>query len=1433
MKLKRFFLARNARKDSISKKVFGGYIINLMLLVLISGASIWGVKQLKEWIESTEQVDRLLHKIYVARIQAKNFTLNSDTISAYQVDSLINEVSNALEEARIHRLNSKSRAELANVDNWVREFNRYWSLFIELKQRKSMAEERMDVLFQRIFFAARQPFPRLQNNSGDGQSDPYNDLLFQLIHLKDAEKRIWDFPQQVVSPDSVNAIFVRIRRLLPPDDVISPDSPARASLKQLSVNLSRYQVVMLELVGAIQELYNAQELMISSASSIQEAGERANYHQNRAMERWSLVSLYILAFIMVSATIVGFYMAFVFLSKVRKDEEAREIADKLLQENRTLLNDIINNSSALIYVKNLQGRYTLVNQPMEEFLGLEAHRIIGKHDYELFKFEFADVIQQTDKEVFLKGEAIQVEEFMPSNNGVKTFLSNKFPILDSSGKMVSLVCVSTDITPMRQALLELERSRENYRNIVSNVPGIVYHCQNDSRRSMLFISGGVEKLIGLGVDAFIVEGQSIMPFLDAEDVQKVRESLRQAILRQRPYEMEYRIRDLYGHRKWVYEKGLPVYDSDSTKVTLQGVIIDITAQKDAMAELMLRDRLLEGVSEAVKELIATPVLEEALGKALRIMGLGAGVDRAFVFRHARSSEPGKIVLSHMVEWDRALLEPVYRPNFQNYSYEEISTNWFYKLSDRKEVFVNSRNAERGEQYFLKSLNSASMMLIPIFVHERFWGFIGFGMGLRSGIWNESHKTLFKAFAVTLGIVIARNEGAIELRKAKEAAEAATKAKSDFLARMSHEIRTPLNAIIGWTHLGLEKFDIPGHSDYLKRIQSSSRSLLGIINDILDFSKIEAGHLEIEKIDFDLESVMQNLADIVLFRANEKGLELIFDYSPQVPLSLVGDPLRLEQILVNLVNNAIKFTEQGEVVVRIHVKSETDNQIELLFAISDTGIGLKEDQKNNLFKAFTQADVSITRKYGGTGLGLAICKRLTNLMGGEIWVESDYGKGSVFSFTIKAGKQQVQKKEQMRHAFESTGEHVVVADANNSASTSLQKMLSDFGYSVHRCLTANALWKELQKSEGQEPYRLLFLDSNVFEGKDLTGKKKLKEYHKYFEHLVCMATPFNEERIKSEWNGNGHPVLLNKPASYGLLFDCLMDALVGEMPGGEVVVSKKKVFRELLKQQRPLQVLVVDDTASNRSLAVELLDMASVKADVLPGGKEAIDMARSLNGTCPYDLILMDINMPEMDGYSTTRHLKQVKGWETVPVAAMTAEAFGDVETLCLQAGMVGMVAKPIDPEDLFRVIYHLIFGEVESTATDAYAETDNLVTYDFPELEGIVVQIGIRRMAGRTDLYKRLLKGFCHDYRHFGRHINELMEAEDQESVARLLHTLKGIVGTIEAPELYALAIETEEAYRQQQPGYEMLIKKLSNKVAALVDTLQKLPRFIRQEDAK
>ncbi|MDR2928958.1 MAG: response regulator [Cytophagaceae bacterium] len=1378
---------------SVGKRFFGSCILNLILLLTVAGVSIFGVHRLNGRICSSENVDNLLQNIYLARIETKSLTLNSQN-STTEIDTLIAKIRRSLFTAQSSQLNKGAETELINIENWLNRSIYLRNSFFKIRDQRDVSEKRMRQLFDTLFFSINRPMPRLQKSNR--QADPVHEFLYHLIALKDIENKIWNYPEEVVLPDTVNVIFAQISNLIPPESIVNPNTEAGEALRVLTANILNYRAALLELSDVIQNLYEAQQMLEQSSSNVQEAGERAGLYQSESLRRWSLRIVFLLTFITGFTTLLGMYMAYIFVLRISRDENKRETANRQLKENRQLLFDIINHNASNILVKDLSGRYTLVNKQLEEMLGANIENIIGKKESDFFTQKYADIIWRNDLDVITTGTPARTEETLPSGGDIKIFISDRFLIYNSEGEATSLVCISTDITPMRKALSELEKSRATYRNIVMNVPGIVYHCSNDARRTMIFISGGVEKLIGLDISAFIDEGQSIMPFIEADDVQNVRETIRQAVLRQHPFEIEYRIRDLSGNRKWVYEKGLPVYNKESTKITLQGVIIDITAQKEATSELMLRDRLLESCSEALRELIAVPDLSEALLKAMRLMGLGADVDKGFVFKHS-TNEQGQITLNHFAEWYRNSLEPVSRPDMQELLYHSISSSWYFRFCDGKDIIVSKqRSTELSEQTFLKAMGITSALLQPVFTHERLWGFIGFAIGKqeRADAWSESHKTIFKTIANTLGIVITRGESAFELRQAKEAAETATMAKSDFLARMSHEIRTPLNAIIGWTHLGMEKFDVPGQSNYLKRIQSSSRSLLGIINDILDYSKIEAGRLEVEHIDFDLDAVMQNLADIVLFRANEKGLSLIFDFALNVPFSLTGDPLRLGQILVNLVNNAIKFTEYGEVIVKVSVQSEANNRIKLLFSVSDTGIGLKEEQKSSLFESFAQADASITRRYGGSGLGLAICRNLTELMGGEIWVESEYGKGSTFAFTIEAGRQSVQKKDQMRNAFEETGDRVLIADANVSSSESLQKMLTDFGFAVTRCSKTKKLWKELERAANDVPYRLLFLDENIFQSKEFDEQKMLSKYFDSIEHVVCLATPFNEERLKREWNFPGHPVLLNKPANYSRLFDCLMDAMSGEPALYESKLKTRKLYCELLKQKRPLRALVVDDTASNRSLAIELLAMANVQTDVVQGGREAIELA-SHNDGYACDVVLMDINMPEMDGYTATRQLKKVKGWEYMPVIAMSAEAFNDIEPLCISAGMTAMVAKPIAPEDLFKTIHNTVFGKDFTNNMQAATETNGDDYSDFSEIEGINVRAGIKRMGGQPNLYKRLLKGFCHDYADFALQLTHMQNNNDHETLARTLHSLKGILGTIEATALYPASIELENIY--------------------------------------
>ena len=539
---------------------------------------------------------------------------------------------------------------------------------------------------------------------------------------------------------------------------------------------------------------------------------------------------------------------------------------------------------------------------------------------------------------------------------------------------------------------------------------------------------------------------------------------------------------------------------------------------------------------------------------------------------------------------------------------------------------------------------------------------------------------------------------------------------------------------------------------------------------------------------------------------------------------MGDTLRLEQVLVNLVNNAVKFTDKGHVIVKIRVKDSESEKTELLFEVQDTGIGLKEEQKNNLFKSFAQADVSTSRKYGGSGLGLAICKRITQMMGGEIWVESEYGKGSSFNFTVKMDRQLIQKKDQMRHAFEVAGDNTIVACNNMKTAISLKKMLSDFGFQVRRTCSFNTLSEWIGQINPDNPLWLLFIDWPMIEASSAEAAGQLEKFSDRFEHLIIMLSPFQEEDFRQQWSQNDLPhVIMHKPVNYSILFDALMDAMGGETPIPEEngSTNKKKSYRDALISQRPLKLLMVEDNDTNRQLTVELLEMANITTDVVTTGQEAIDLAREHQDNCPYDLVLMDIHMPGMNGYTATRRLKRIEGWKEVPVVAMTAEALGDVESQCLQAGMAGLVGKPIDPDDLFRVVYRLVFGE-EKDEDHSLSHSEKGREYKFPKIEGLDVQAGIRRMGGRSDLYSRLLKGFCHDYANIGERLKQMENNKDDEEAGRTLHSLKGIIGTMEATSLYELAKDTEKAFKEDSEKYPSLKKKLLKEVDRQIKQINK-----------
>ena len=914
-----------------------------------------------------------------------------------------------------------------------------------------------------------------------------------------------------------------------------------------------------------------------------------------------------------------------------------------------------------------------------------------------------------------------------------------------------------------QAIADVQASAHAHVVRLLNASPAVIYCRTVADNFQpTFVSEGITELFNVTPKEYFENPDLWRERVHPEDVSRI-EAWVDGIFEGDKQWIEYRYRRKDGSYCWVHDRQHVVRDEKGEPVEIVGSWTDITSRKEA---------------EEARE-TARSRLTLLLGAAPSVIySFAASGDFAPTFvsaniAHMLGYSPGQYLKD--ADFWRSHVHPDDLPEV-----EAKQAELFRKGVHLAEYRFRKKNGTycwvSDEQHLIRDKHGHPVEVV--------------------GSWSDidARKAAEQAFQAAQ----------LELEKATQAALEANEAKSVFLANMSHEIRTPMNAIIGLSHLALKTDLTPRQRDYVLKIKSSGQHLLGIINDILDFSKIEAGKLSIETIDFDLDKVLENVGNLMSEKASAKGLELIFEVAPDVSTHFRGDPLRLGQILINFCNNAVKFTEHGEVSVAVRVLEDNPDSQLVQFSVSDTGIGMTEAQIARLFQAFEQADASTTRKYGGTGLGLAISKQLTELMGGHVEVKSELGKGSIFTFTARLGKGTAIVRPRLLQS-DLRGRRVLIIDDNTHARAVLSNMLTNMTFIADEAASGEEAINMVRQAANQnQRYEIAFVDWQMpgMNGIE-TGKRIMQIPDLQLPPHLVMVTAYGREEVLKQAEESGFENVLIKPVTSSILFDTAVVALGADRERPEPVQAGPSFDIDRLRGAR---VLLVEDNEINQEVAIGQLEDAEAFVDLAENGEIALRMVKDND----YDVVLMDMQMPVMDGIEATRILRADPRHQTLPIIAMTANAMESDREVCLEAGMNDHIAKPIDPDQLFSVLLRWIRrtdgdGKIARPHTPARPAKTSEAELVIP---GIDVRSGLKRTGGHRERYETLLRKFAEQQLGATEAMRAALSAGDAATAERTAHSLKGAAGTLGAVALSEAAANAETAIKTGH-GVEAALKAL------------------------
>lgn len=1051
-----------------------------------------------------------------------------------------------------------------------------------------------------------------------------------------------------------------------------------------------------------------------------------------------------------------------------RDITERRSLEKKIQRREKRLESFFADAPAGLGILDDQLRIVQMNERLAQVAGHSPQECPGKTLREIVP-QLAPLIEPVLQKVLKDGEPIVNFEHtgeIPGTPGlVSNLVSSYFPIpaLEGEENNVAVICV--DVTDRVQAERALQESRDRMDSILSSMRDIVWSISPEDHH-ILYLNAAAEAIYGHKISEFYENPFLFLEIVHPDDRQNVID-LFHALPETGSGDMEFRIVHPNGKIRWLHDRSRAIRNSEGAVVRLDGICTDITDRRN---------------------------MEEGLKLYREVF--------------ARSNEAVAILDSehHFLEQNQA------HRDLLGYSDEELRKADTQEINSEEDSHqIRKLRKDQGSFRTETQFRTRSGEVLDVELS-------GFSITSKTGkvIW---HVGLIRDISL-------RKRTELERQRAREAAEAANRTKSEFLANMSHEIRTPLNGVLGMTDLALNTDLTEEQREYLTMVKTSGETLLTVINDILDFSKIEAGRMDINPIDFELRDSLGDTLKTLSLRAHEKGLELALHVEHDVPYQLNGDPSRLRQVVVNLVGNAIKFTEKGEVVLHAKVESQTQEEVMVHFLVRDTGIGIPTDKQKMIFSPFTQADSSAVRRYGGTGLGLTISCQLVEMMGGRIWVESTEGKGSDFHFTIRFRRASSEYKISKPSEYKDLkGLPTLVVDDNATNRRLLEEILSSWGM---KPAMADGGWTGLEtmrqaKAKGK-PFPLVLIDSLMPDMDGFTLAEHIKEDPGLSQATIMMLTSGGRRGDAARCRKLGIAAYLHKPVKERDLLQAVLLALSPQRPKSN---DAELITRHTLREKRhALRVLLAEDDMVNRRLAERLLETFGHQVTSVSDGTQVIQAIKT-SGPESFDVVLMDIEMPKMNGVKATeaiRAMEKENGHHRLPIIAMTAHAMKGDRSRFLKAGMDSYIAKPIQAQELIRMIDQNVPSSGKPITQDPPKPSHK------PPIDW---RRGLAVVEGDRGLFLELLNLFAQEAPSTLDKLRAAIERKDAATIQLAAHTIKGSVGNFGADDAVGAALQLETMARQGElDNSAEAFRSLEREIKRLMDAIETVESGIPDECA-